>query len=109
MTKKNKKGLPIYELSMALEGRVDEFDDPIPDVTHVEFLRDYMTAGDFQVILQIIGDRDVTEALEDQGVLMGVVMALLPRMTTLTAEEASMIHARDFMSLVEVVSPFLSL
>ena len=105
MITKGSNGLPVYELGFALEGMVDEFDDPIPPVTHVQFLRDYLTTDDLITVVETCGD--VSKLATSTAMQFKVVKALLPRMTSLTPEQAGMMRAKDFQELVQVMAPFL--
>ena len=105
MITKGSNGLPVYELGFALEGMVDEFDDPIPPVTHVKFVRDYLTTDDLITVVEACGD--VSKLATDVSVQFKVVKALLPRMTTLTIEQVGIMRAKDFQALVQVMAPFL--
>ena len=97
--------LPVYELKFALEGLVDVHRDPLPAITHVEFEREHLIATDIQAIMHIAGS---SKALaEDEAVHIDCVVELLGTMTNLTPEHVKILHARDFMNLLELVSPFL--
>lgn len=111
MITKGKNGLPVYELGFALEGLVDDpslpvdFQVPIPAVTHVQFLRDYLTTDDLITVVETCGD--VSKLATSTAMQFKVVKALLPRMTSLTPEQAGMMRAKDFQELVQVMAPFL--
>jgi hypothetical protein len=97
--------LPVYELSLALEGRLDEFGDPLPNVTHVTFKRDYLTADDFVTILETVGD--MADLGENQAKQFKLARVLLPRMTDLSDADAGLIKVSDFVALVAILGPFL--
>lgn len=105
MITKGANGLPVYELGFALEGMMDEFDEPLPSVTHVKFLRDYLTTDDLITVVETCGD--VSKLATSTAMQFKVVKALLPRMTSLTPEQAGMMRAKDFQELVQVMAPFL--
>ena len=102
---KGKNGLPVYELGFAIEGLTDEFGDSLPAVTHVTFLRDYLTTDDLITVVEVCGD--VSKLATDTAMQFKVVRALLPRMTDLPAELVGIIRAKDFQELVQVMAPFL--
>ena len=104
---KGKNGLPVYELGFALEGMMDEFDEPLPSVTHVKFLRDYLTTDDLITVVETCGD--VSKLATSTALQFKVVRALLPRMTDLPAELVGIIRAEDFKELVQVMAPFLKI
>ncbi len=110
---KGKNGLPVYELGFALEGLVDDpnlpidFQVPIPPVTHVKFLRDYLTTDDLITVVEVCGD--VEQLATSTALQFKVVRALLPRMTDLPAELVGIIRAEDFKELVQVMAPFLKI
>lgn len=105
MITKGKNGLPVYELGFALEGMTDEFGDELPAVTHVQFLRDYLTTDDLITVVETCGD--VSKLATSTAMQFKVVKALLPRMTSLTEDQAGMMRAKDFQELVQVMAPFL--
>lgn len=95
----------VYELSYALEGLVDVHRDPLPPITHVTFQRDYLTADDMIVMVEVVGDMsDIETSTVKQAKL---ARALLPRMTDLSDEASGMIKASDFVNLVGIMAPFL--
>jgi hypothetical protein len=98
--------LPVYELKFALEGRVDEFGDPLPNVTHVQFKRDYTSAGDMKEMLKVTGG-DLSDIETNQTKIVTVALALLPRLTDLSAEDAEMLKASDFTELMGILGPFM--
>lgn len=104
---KGKNGLPVYELGFAIEGLTDEMDDPIDPVTHVQFLRDYLTTDDLITVVETCGD--VKQLATSTALQFKVVRALLPRMTDLPAELVGIIRAEDFKELVQVMAPFLKI
>jgi len=95
-----------YELTMALEGLVDEFGDPVEPIRFVTFKLDYPSAKCMRVALAAAGG-DLSK-IDETETAFTVSAALLPIITSLTAEQVDLLHARDFVALTSLIAPFLS-
>lgn len=97
-----------YELKFALENIPDPDLPPaagvmLPPLTHVVFSREYLTADDMLAMIDAVGS---LSALTEADNVVKAARVILPRASNLSEAYAPHLSARDFMGLVEVMSPF---